>query len=312
MTACGKDTTSDKHNTDGKLQIYTTVYSLKDFTEKIGGQFVEVSSILPPGTDSHTFEPDTQQMIEIAEADAFIYNGAGLEGYASQIADVIEEENVSILEAAKGIDLKKHTHDHVDTHGSEDKESEDEAGHAGHEGHNHGERDPHVWLDPILSIKLAEQIKDLLIEMKPDRKEAFTKNFQQLKKELTDLDQEFHEKLSAQEEDKIIVSHAAYGYWEEAYGLEQISIAGLSPTDEPSQKELEKIIEIAEQNNINHVLFEQNVTSKVAEVVKQEIGGEALQLHNISVLTEEDIANNEDYFSLMKQNLQVLVKALGE
>ncbi|MFD1020760.1 metal ABC transporter solute-binding protein, Zn/Mn family [Thalassobacillus hwangdonensis] len=356
LAACGEETASSSSEQDGVLKIYTTVYPLQDFAEKIGGRHVDVESILPPGADAHNYEPDTKQMIELAEADAFIMNGAGMEAYAGKIAESIETEDVKILEAAEGIDLKHHTHNLEDgegenhdeeghEHEEEETHGEDDHGEEGHEheeeahgeddhgeeeghdheedthadenaddhaGHDHDGEDPHVWLDPMKSIQLAENIKEQLVELKPEEKETFEANFEKLKTDLQALDEDFHTTLEAQKKNKIIVSHAAYGYWEEAYGIEQIAVSGLSPSDEPSQKDLEKIIDAAEEHGLKHVMFEQNVTPKIAELIQKEIDGDALRIHNLSVLTDAEIEAEEDYFSLMRKNLNVLKEALGE
>ena len=341
LSACGEEkTTGTETESDETLSIYTTVYPVQFFTEQIAGDSVEVTSILPPGTDPHTFEPTTKEMVKLAEADAFIYNGAGLEGYAETISEAVEPEGVAILEASEGLDIEESLHDYEsssdaehhhedDSHkdeeesheghdheGEEESHSEDEtsegASDEGHEGHNHGGLDPHIWLDPLRSVQMAENVKELLIELKPSQEAMYNENFEELKKKLKELDQDFHEQLEQQPKNDIIVSHAAYGYWEKAYGLHQIAVAGLSPTQEPSQKDLESIIETAEEHDINHVLFEQNITPKVAEVVQNEIGAEALRIHNLSVLTEENIENEEDYFSLMRQNLAQLKEALSQ
>ncbi|MFC4404090.1 metal ABC transporter solute-binding protein, Zn/Mn family [Gracilibacillus xinjiangensis] len=289
------------------LTLYTTVYPLKYFAEQIAGEAATVESVLPPGTDAHNFEPTSKEIVRIAEADAFIYNGAGLEPYAKQISDAIQTEDVKIVEASAEIDFIEHVHDH--SHGEEDNHDHEEGSHA---GHNHGDKDPHVWLDPIRSIQLAESIKDTLVELQPDSEEVFNKNFEALKENLEDLDKEFHDQLGSLPGNEIIVSHAAYGYWEQSYGIKQIPVSGLSPTNEPSQKELQNIIEIAKNHGLKYVLFEQNVTPKVAEVVRKEIDAEALRIHNLSVLTEEDMENGENYITLMQSNLDVLTKALSE
>ncbi|MFD2925069.1 metal ABC transporter solute-binding protein, Zn/Mn family [Halobacillus naozhouensis] len=323
LSACGNET-SPEDSSDKQLEIHTTVYPLKFFTKQIAGDLAEVSSILPPGTDPHTYEPTTKEMIKIAEAEAFVYNGAGLESYAKTIAETVKPEGVEILEASKGVKLEEHVHDHGGDPHSEEKETHAEEEHSheeekdrshigeGHEGHVHGNQDPHIWLDPIRSIQLAENIKDMLISLQPESEKQFTENFNQLKNKLIELDQQFHNQLTSKPKDKIIVSHAAYGYWEQAYGIEQVAVSGLTPTSEPSQKELEEIIETAEKYQLNFVLFEQNVTPKVAKVVQNEIGAEPLRIHNLSVLTEENIQSNEDYFSLMEKNLEVLSKALSK
>ncbi|WP_101846143.1 metal ABC transporter solute-binding protein, Zn/Mn family [Halobacillus sp. Marseille-P3879] len=324
LGACG---TQDKEEETGSeqdaLTINTTVYPLQYFTERIAGDAAEVETILPPGSDAHNYEPSTKEMVELAEADAFIYNGAGLETYAEKISNSIESEDVEIVEAASGIDLSPGSHGHSEEEDHEEEEhsdheheneehSEEEEAHQEGDGHNHGEEDPHIWLDPVRSVQISENIKNKLIELQPESEEQFEENFNELKTELEALDQDFHEQVEEQEKKEIIVSHSAYGYWEEAYGIEQIAVSGLSPSNEPSQKDLERIVATAEEHEINHVLFEQNITPKVSEVVQNEIGAEALRVHNLSVLTEEDIENGEDYFSLMEQNLEVLNKALTE
>ncbi|CDQ20462.1 metal ABC transporter solute-binding protein, Zn/Mn family [Halobacillus karajensis] len=318
LTSCGNEETSVKQEKKGdQLTVYTTVYPLKFFTEQIGGDTVEVQSILPAGSDAHTYEPTTKEMVEMAEGDLFIYNGAGLEGYAKKISESIESEGVTILETASDIELKEQHHDHgaeaehthEDEQVHEDRQQNEKED---HEGHNHGEQDPHVWLDPMLAVQMAESIKGQLIELNPEHEQAYEKNFKELKDKLLALDQSFHKRIESKPKSKIIVSHAAYGYWEESYGINQIAVSGLSPTNEPSQKDLEEIMKVAEMNDLQYVIFEQNITPKVAEVIQNEIGAEALRFHNLAVLTEEDIKNKEDYFTLMERNLDVLAQALDE
>ncbi|MDQ0481107.1 metal ABC transporter solute-binding protein, Zn/Mn family [Guptibacillus hwajinpoensis] len=309
LAACGEEgtrtTASNESGGEKKLNIYTTLFPIEDFTRKIGGKHVQVVSILPAGSDAHTYEPTTQTMINVAEADAFIYNGLGMESYAEAIADSVGKD-VRMVEASSGIETLEHNEEH-----SEDEHSDEHEEHSeGEHSHDHGDQDPHLWLDPIKAIGMAENIKETLIELNPEAKEDFEANFQSVKSELTKLDKEFANIVDSKDHPDMIVSHAAFGYWENRYGIHQIAISGLSPSNEPSQKALEEIIETAKDKKIKYVLFEQNVTPKVAKSLQSEIGAKALRLHNLSVLTEEDINNKEDYFSLMRKNLGTLDQAL--
>ncbi|AUJ25282.1 metal ABC transporter solute-binding protein, Zn/Mn family [Virgibacillus dokdonensis] len=342
ITACsqGEEAKKSKASDDSKssdkdITLFTTVYPLQYFAEQIAGDEAIVESILPPGSNPHNYEPSSKEIVQIAEADAFIYNGAGLEPYAKQISDTIQSEDIKIVEASKGIDFIEHAHEHgeEDSHAHDhegdaeesnhEHESDEGSNHAHegeddhtdedeHAGHDHGDKDPHVWLDPIRSIQLAEKIKDVLVELQPDSKETFNRNFSELKGKLENLDKAFRDKLQDLPGNEIIVSHAAYGYWEHSYHLKQIPISGLSPTNEPSQKELKNIVETAENHGLKYVFFEQNVTPKVADVVREEVNAEALRIHNLSVLTEEDLEKDEDYFTLMQSNLEALTKALSD
>ncbi|WP_221568053.1 metal ABC transporter solute-binding protein, Zn/Mn family [Alkalihalobacillus sp. TS-13] len=337
LTACGQSTqTSQGGAGEEKLQVMTTLFPLKDFTERIGGEHVEVESVLPPGVDAHSFEPTPKTMISLAESDLFIYNGAGLEGFADSAVKTLKNDDVKILEATNGIDLQAFSHedhDHANEHNDDHHEEADHESHESKENsehehsesegehpegeenkeddHKHGDIDHHVWLDPILAIELAENIKNQLIEIKPERKEEFEKNFEKLQADLIELDQTFQKTIEAADKKEILVSHSAYGYWESRYGIEQLSVSGLSPTNEPTQKQTKKLLEESKAHDIQYILFEQNVNTKPANAIKNQLDLDILYLHNLSVLTEEDISKKEDYFSLMERNIKTLEKALN-
>ena len=166
-------------------------------------------------------------------------------------------------------------------------------------------------MSPILSDALAYSIKEALIEANPDKKAEFEKNFEELRDDLLKLDRKFIDMASNAPTKTFFVSHAAFGYIAETYGLEQVAIAGLNSQSEPSQKQLASLVEYAKEQDVKYVLFEQNVSSKLTDVIRKEIGAESLMLHNLGVLTADDVKNEEDYFSLMEYNIETLKKALG-
>jgi zinc transport system substrate-binding protein len=324
LSGCGKTETvnksDDKKNQD-TLTVYTTIYPLEDFTKKIGGEYVEVQSIYPPNVDAHSFEPSQKDMVSLANSDLFIYTGVGLEGFAEKAVEALKQEDVQIVKAAEGIELIETEDEHHHGDGeSESEQHEDENGHSEedehedseeHEDHTDGDLDPHVWLDPVLSIDLAKNIKNALSKQMPERTAEFESNFNQLKNELEKLDQEFKTTIDSSKTKNLLVAHAAYGYWEKRYGIEEIAISGLSPTQEPSQKELQAIIEESSEHNIQYVIFEQNVSPKIAKIIQEEIGAKSLTLHNLEAITEENIKQKDDYFSIMRKNLETIKTVLN-
>lgn len=172
---------------------------------------------------------------------------------------------------------------------------------------NHDTFDPHIWIDPLKMIEVGDILKDELIALNPDHEALYEENFNDLQSELEELDEKFSETLKDKDNAKIIVPHAAFGYWSR-YGVEQLAVSGYSMSDEPSQQQLKELSKTAQENNLSHVLFEQNSPGKISKVVQDEIGAEAEYIHNMEVLTEENISNDEDYISLMEKNLQVLDK----
>ena len=323
LAACGSegDTASKDKTKEETLNVYTTVYPLQYFTEVIGGEHVSVQSIYPAGANEHTFEPTQKDMMNLADADVFFYIGLGLEGFVENVQKTLANENVALVATADGISEEDlhistgHTHaEAISTHEEHDHSHEGHEHEAteeeNHEDHDDGAHDSHVWLSPVLSKQLAAVVKDTLIEKLPEQEATFTANYDQLVKDLDALHANF-EAMAAETTNKtFFVSHAAFGYIAGHYGFNQVPVAGLNSQSEPSQKELTAIVDLAKKQGIEHIFFEQNVSSNLTAVIQKEIGAETLTLHNLSVLTNEDINNNETYFTLMKKNIEALKTAL--
>jgi zinc transport system substrate-binding protein len=292
LAACSNSNIQPQKNVN-KLSIYTTVFPLQYFTEQIGGKYVDVKTVYPPGADEHTFEPSQKDMMNLADSDLFFYIGLGLEGFVEKAKQTLKDENVKLMPVADNLKLPKMTGTAQD---------EDQP----------GDVNPHVWLDPVYSKEMSAIIRDELIKKMPKNKAFFTQNYNKLAKELDVLNQNYQKTISESKNKNIIVTHAAFGYWETRYGLKQISISGLSTTNEPSQKQLENVVSLAEQQGIHYVLFEQNFNSKLGNIVQEEIGAKPLTIHNLAVLTQENINNNETYFTLMNKNLTTLKTALNK
>lgn len=308
-----------------KLEVYTSFYPVYDFATKIAGDRANVVNLVPPGAEPHDFEPTAKDVIKISESDIFIYNGSGFEAWVDKVLESIDTSKMVIVNSSEHTDLltreqtgaEEDGHDehgnegehkedeHADDHASEGEHKEDEHGHE-----EEGINDPHIWLDPVRAKEIATAIKEALLKADPAGKETYEKNYNSLIAELDQLDKEFQSAVQNAQRKEIIVSHAAYGYLVNRYGLKQMAISGLTPSDEPTQKELQEIITFAKENKVKYILFETLVTGKVAEMVRKEIGAEALVLNPLEGLREEEIAKGKDYFSVMRENLQSLKTAL--
>mgnify|MGYP003367465651 CR=1 FL=1 len=324
LAACGgeeKKETSTQNGEDSanKLSVYTTVYPLKYFTERIGGEAVNVQTIYPAGANEHSFEPTQKDMMALADSDVFFYIGLGLEGFVENAKKTLANENVQLVPTANHLteaqlnistghshaeaaEESAHHHDHDDeVEATEEHEDHDHAGH---------EHDAHVWLSPVLSKELALSIKNTLAEQLPAQADTFETNYNELVADLDALHADFEALAKETTKDTFFVSHAAFGYIAGHYGFTQVPVAGLNSQSEPSQKELTSIVDLARARDIQYIFFEQNVNSKLAEVIQKEVGAKSLILHNLSVLTAEDEKNNETYFTLMEKNIEALRTAL--
>jgi zinc transport system substrate-binding protein len=306
---------SNHDSTQNKLSVSVSSYPLEFIVKEIGGNLVDVHSILPPGTDAHTYEPTAKTIVEIARSDLFIYTGANMEPYAESIADSLKREQVMFI-SLDGVEEVFHQQESQSDEEHTEEEHEEHAGeveshdHEEHDDHQHGDLDPHFWLDPTRMISASEHIKTELSHHFPEYAETFDQNFRHLKKELARLDSAFANMVEKQVNDTIFVSHAAYGYWESKYGIKQLSIRGISPSNEPSQKELRKLLNQIEDMHIPYVILEQNQNDRIAQLIAEEFNLDILYIHNLASLTEPEIEAGQDYVSLMTQNIQTIEKAL--
>lgn len=312
LTACNANDTENSSTTetsDDKLSIYTTVYPLQYFSERIGGDAVNVASIYPAGANEHSFEPTQKDMMALADADLFFYIGLGLEGFVENAKETLANEDVKLVATAQDV-TEQQLHISAGHSHAEDEESHDE--HAeDHDDHAHSDLDAHVWLSPIISQQLALTIKDELVAALPEQEAVFTKNYEALVADLLELNEEFEAMAAKVSNKTFFVSHAAFGYIAGHYGLTQVPIAGLNSQSEPSQKELAAIVNSAKKQQAQYIFFEQNISSNLTKIIQNEIGAKTLTLHNLSVLTKEDIKNNEDYFTLMRKNIEALQQGLN-
>jgi len=271
---------------NGKLKVYTSVYPLYDFAKKVGGDKITVFNMVPAGTEPHDWEPSPSDITNLEKADVFIYNGAGMENWVEKVLGSIQNKKLIAAEASKDITLIKGNHN-----GEE-------------------ELDPHVWLNPAYAKIEMEAIKNSLIQADSANLGFYETNYKKYSAEFDALDKEFKDNLSTMPKKDIIVAHEAFGYLCGAYGLNQYAIEGLTPDSEPDSARMSEIIEFAKEHKVKTIFFEELVSPKVAQTIAKEIGAKTEVLNPIEGLSGERQAAGEDYFSVMRQNLNTLKSAL--
>lgn len=272
----------------GKINVYTTLYVLEEFSNKIGGDYVDVINLVPPGVSPHDFEPSARDITSLVKGDVFIYNGAGLELWVNNVLENLKDTEVLVVNGSENIELIKVIDNHQTTY------------------------DPHVWLNPLNAIKQAEVIKDTFIELDPEHRSIYEINYLQLMEELIALDNKFENELNNIERKDFYVSHAAFGYLAQRYNLIQHSISGFTSEDEPSSLELHKIIENIEDLGIKYILVDSTEVTKISEVIAKEVGIETVEIFTIGSLNKQELASGLDYVKIMELNLEVLKMTLRE
>lgn len=297
LTGCGTQP-ADTAAGDGRLRVLTSFYPMYDFACKIGGDCIDVTNMVPSGTEPHDWEPSTNDLKNLEKADVFIYNGADMEPWADDLL-VSRSDTLRVVEASENVELRTTDGEHEHAHE--------------HEGadHHHGDFDPHVWLDPENAKIEMEAIRDALCAADPENSTVFQSNYEKYAAELDALDAEFREKLAPLPNRTIVVAHEAFGYLCDAYGLTQVGIEGLSPDSEPDPGRMAEVIDFVREHSISTIFFEELVSPKVAEAIASETGAQAKMLSPLEGLSDEQAAAGADYFSVMHDNLAALMEVLN-
>ncbi len=269
-----------------KLQITASFYPLYYFSQQIGGDKVNVVNITPAGAEPHDYEPTAQDIAQIENSKLLILDGPGLEAWGNSIKQNLNPKNTTVLTVGEGLINQK----------------------VMEEGQS--VIDPHIWQSPPLDKEIVDKITQALTQIDPVNTGYYQANATALKAKLDDLDAQYKQGLANCAEKNIITSHAAFGYLATAYGLNQVSIAGLSPDAEPSPQQLADIVKFAKDNNVKYIFFESLVSPKLSDTIATEVGAKTLVLNPIEGLTNEEISQGKTYFTEMQNNLVNLKIAL--
>lgn len=292
LVSCTYENNTNIKDTD-KLNIVTTLFAHYDFARIIAKDKADVSLLLPPGVESHTYEPSPADIIKIKNSDLFIYTGEHMESWASGIIDNLDKQKTTVLNVSENIELS----------------------HTGDEHHdNHSHRvDPHIWTSPANAIIMVQNICDTLCEIDSSNSQTYIDNANAYINELTQLDNEFTEMISQSKHKKIMFGgRFAMHYFTRHYGLEHKSAYdSCSSEAEPSARLVADIIDEMKENGICTIYYEEMSNHNVADQIAQEIDGTALLLHSCHNVSHEEISSGASYLSLMRQNLINLKKGLN-
>ena len=303
LAGCGAAGSTTENTESDKLQVVTTFYPMYDFTKQVAQDDAEVSMLLEAGMEVHSFEPSSQMIAEIQDADVFIYNSPEMETWVPDVLASIDTSDMVVICASDAITLleyegEAHAHDH---------ESEEEGANA---GHSHTV-DPHVWLDPVLAQTEVSTIAEGLAEADPDNAEDYLENAGIYNGKLNELDEAYRAAFEGTENRTFVTQHAAFAYLAARYDLNQISVTGLNAEVEPSAAALATLSDYVKANNISHIYFENNASSQTAEALAEEVGVELAVLSPLEGITEEDQKEGSDYISVMLDNLEALKKSIN-
>lgn len=278
------------------LSVVTTIYPLREWAEAVGGPRVKASQLLPPGVEAHTYSPRPSDMVALRQADLFVYLHPAMEPWAKDLLAGIKRPRLRIIQAADAI---------ADLHDEEHCESHDE--------HDHHGVDPHVWLDPLLAIRIVEEIAKVLADLDPEHKTEYIERSEEYIARLRSLHESISQKLADCDRRIVLfVGHSAFRYFGERYNLEFVTpYPGFSPNAAPGARAMATIAQTVRETGSEVIFHEELVVPRVAQAIANETGARLEVLHAVHNLTTEELQSGKTYLVIMEENAQKLQKALG-
>jgi zinc transport system substrate-binding protein len=296
LVTCKKIDNNSVTNKSDRIKIVVSLFPIYDFSKNIGKEKVEVFLLLPPGVESHSFEPKPSDIVQLNNSDIFIYTNKYMEPWAENIVKGIENKNLLVIDSSKNIVFAEESEAYGKARGSKEK---------------HSEIDPHIWLDIDNAKIMVDNILAGVVQKDPANKDFYKKNADEYKSELDLLDKKYKEGLVGCKKNIFINSgHSAFSYIARKYGLKYISVYGLSPDAEPTSKNLIKISKTLKENGLNHIFYEELIMPRMAETIAKETGAKLVFLHGAHNVSKEDFEKGISFLALMEKNLENLKTGL--
>lgn len=290
LGACGQK--NSQGNQEGKgMRIVTSFYPVYAMVKEISGDLNDVRMI-QSSSGIHSYEPSANDIVAIYDADVFIYHSRTLESWAGSLDPNLKNSKVKVLEASEGMSLDR-------VPGLEDMEV----------GEGIDEKtlyDPHTWLDPEKVAEEAQIIADKLSELDTNNKEIYQKNAQDFIARAHKLTEKYKADFEKASQKTFVTQHTAFSYLSKRFGLKQLGIAGISPEQEPSPRQLTEIQEFVKTYQVKTIFTESNISSKVAETLVKSTG---VQLKTLNPL-EADPQNDKSFLENLEDNIAILAKEL--
>lgn len=317
LSACG---TVSEPPQSGKLQIVATVFPSYDFAREIAGERAEVTLLVPPGSESHSFEPTPHDLILLSSCALLVCNGGESEAWLETVRDgldadincvtmldcvnALEEELKAGMQQGGVLSRGGHNHSHEHEH-AHDHENE-------HEQHEL-EYDEHVWTSPRNAILICRAIADKLCELDPEGRAYYEANCADYTAQLKALDESFRAIVDGAEQSTVIFADRfPVRYFVEEYGLDYYAaFPGCADDAEPSARTVAFLIDKVREEHTKAIFYIEFSNEKMADIICEETGCEKLLFHSCHNITADELAAGVSYMELMQGNLASLKEALG-
>jgi zinc transport system substrate-binding protein len=283
---------------NGKINVVATIFPPYDFVREIAGDKANLAMLLPPGAESHSFEPTPQDIIRVQNSDVFIYAGGESDAWVERILDSLDTSRMEIITLMDCVEVVEE----LVVEGMEEEEEEAEG----------PEYDEHVWTSPKNAKLIVRKIADTLKRRDPPNAAVYETNTASYLAKLTELDSSFQSMVNgAKRKTFIFGDRFPFRYFADAYGLSYFAaFPGCSTETECSAATIAFLVDKVRAENIPVVFHIELSNEKIADTLCEETGARKSLLHAVHNITKRDFDRGAGYFELMSQNVKNLREAL--
>uniref|UniRef100_UPI003F4B3130 metal ABC transporter substrate-binding protein n=1 Tax=Brachyspira catarrhinii TaxID=2528966 RepID=UPI003F4B3130 len=322
IVSCNNANKSSKENNkevdNSKLKVVTTIFPIYDFTRNIALDNVNLQMIIKPGIEIHSFNTTPADVIDIQNADVFIYIGGESEAWAEKIVSSMDTNGkkiIRLIDYVKALDEEIVEGMEHDT----DHNYEEEANHEEHENHieeshtHEGVYDEHIWTSPKNAQLMVTAICNSLSEIDANNADVYKANADKYNQELTVLDEEIRNTVNSSKRKNIVFGDRfPFRYLAEEYGLEyRAPFTGCSSQVDASPKTIAYLMNYIKDNKIPYLYYIELSNEKIANTLIEQTGAEKLKLHSGQNVSKEEFNSGVTYLSIMMDNLESLKKGLN-
>lgn len=285
LSGCGKNFNADSE----KMSIVTTIFPIYDLVRAVGGDSIDITLLIDPGTEVHSYDPAPSDVAAIYNSDCFFYIGGESDTWVNSVVSDVNIIPTALLDCAEPL--------------SEDHHGE----------HEHAHADEHIWTSPYNTLKMLEKITSVMSETSPKKSDFFRKNCEKYAKRINEVAESL--KQTVEQVDKpflLIADRNPYSHFASAYGIEfEAAFGGCAVSTDISMKTMKRLVGTVEEKGLKCAFYTEMSNKNIANALSEQTGVEIYQLNSAHNVTKAEFERGVTYIDLMEQNIAALKKGWG-
>jgi zinc/manganese transport system substrate-binding protein len=292
LVSCGTPQKSDGNSDQSKLNVVSTFLPITLFTEAVAGECANVTALIPPNLGPHDFQATPSDISALSKASVLVKNGLGMEYFLDKLIKSAENDSLQVIDTSRGVAVI---------------ESEEEDG---DHGGDHGEVNPHIWLDPLRAVQQVENIRDGLVKADPGCTDGYTQRAAAYTEKLKGLNTTFANQLKPFRGQTFVAFHDFAPYFAERYDLKAEFVVDV-PEMNPTPADLQRVSNLVEESQLKALLSEPQEGDRSFNALAEDLGVKVVTFDPLETGSEEASKQPDTYFKVMARNVAALIKSFG-